>query len=320
MERSDRLPDAEGASVSGNPTREDWFKRRKRMEAGKEKHTPRAVEERRHWVAFKQMLVLFGLLLRICGLYQRGIRNARNIRLKHLDLAFQDLPAEFDGFRILQLSDLHVDFLPETLDAALELVSGERIDICVLTGDYRKRVSGPFEHILPDFERLLARVPAPGGTYAVLGNHDCAEMVPAFEGIGIEVLVNETRRVQKGGAHIHLTGTDDVHYYYTEAARAALERAPEGFKIALVHSAELADVAAEAGFQLYLAGHTHGGQVCLPGGKPIITHMNSHRRYASGLWRHGAMVGYTTTGVGVSGLPVRFNTRGEAVLITLNRN
>jgi len=290
------------------------------MEAGKEKHTPRSVEERRHWVAFKQMLVLFGLLLRICGLYQRGIRNARNIRLKHLDLAFQDLPAEFDGFRILQLSDLHVDFLPETLDAALELVSGERIDICVLTGDYRKRVSGPFEHILPDFERLLARVPAPGGTYAVLGNHDCAEMVPAFEGIGIEVLVNETRRVEKGGAHIHLTGTDDVHYYYTEAAKAALERAPEGFKIALVHSAELAGVAAEAGFQLYLAGHTHGGQVCLPGGKPIITHMNSHRRYASGLWRHGAMVGYTTTGVGVSGLPVRFNTRGEAVLITLNRN
>ncbi|MCZ6446684.1 MAG: metallophosphoesterase [Alphaproteobacteria bacterium] len=290
------------------------------MEAGKEKHTPRAVEERRHWVAFKQMLVLFGLLLRICGLYQRGIRNARNIRLKHLDLAFQDLPAEFDGFRILQLSDLHVDFLPETLDAALELVSGERIDICVLTGDYRKRVSGPFEHILPDFERLLARVPAPGGTYAVLGNHDCAEMVPAFEGIGIEVLVNETRRVKKGGAHIYLTGTDDVHYYYTEAARAALERAPEGFKIALVHSAELADVAAEAGFQLYLAGHTHGGQVCLPGGKPIITHMGSHRRYASGLWRHGAMVGYTTTGVGVSGLPVRFNTRGEAVLITLKRN
>ena len=266
------------------------------------------------------MLALFGVMLRICGLYERGIRNAHNIRLKRLDLAFQDLPPEFDGFRILQLNDLHVDFLPETLDAALELVSGERIDICVLTGDYRKRVSCPFGHILPDFERLLAQVRARGGIYAILGNHDCADMVPAFEGIGIEVLVNETRRIQRGRAQIHLTGTDDVHYYYTEAARAALEMTPEGFKIALVHSAELADVAAEAGFQLYLAGHTHGGQVCLPGGKPIITHMNSHRRYASGLWRHGTMVGYTTTGVGVSGLPVRFNTRGEAALITLNRS
>jgi predicted MPP superfamily phosphohydrolase len=218
------------------------------------------------------------------------------------------------------LSDLHVDYLPETLDAALELVSGEQADICVLTGDYRKRVSGPFEHILPDFERLFAQVRTRDGIYAILGNHDCADMVPAFERIGIEVLVNETRHIQRGKAQISLTGTDDVHYYYSEAARAALEIAPEGFKIALIHSAELADVAAEAGFQLYLAGHTHGGQVCLPGGKPIITHMSSHRRYATGLWRHDNMVGYTTTGVGVSGLPVRFNTRGEVVLITLNRS
>jgi predicted MPP superfamily phosphohydrolase len=290
------------------------------MEAGKEKHTPRAIKERRHWVTFWLMLALFGILLRICGLYGRGIRNAQKVGLNRLYLAFQDLPPEFDGLRILQLGDLHVDFLPQTLDAALELVSGERFDLCILTGDYRKRVSGPFEHILPVFERLTAQLGRRGGIYAILGNHDCAEMVPAFEGIGIEVLVNETRSIQKAGAQIHLTGTDDVHYYYTEAARAALESAPEGFKIALVHSAELADVASDSGFHLYLAGHSHGGQICLPGGKPIITHMSSHRRYASGLWRHGAMVGYTTTGVGVSGLPVRFNTRGEAVLITLNRS
>ena len=75
--------------------------------------------------------------------------------------------------------------------------------------------------------------------------------------------------------------------------------------------------AADGGFRLYLAGHTHGGQVCLPGGRPIITHMSRHRRYARGLWRHGAMVGYTSTGLGVSALPVRFNSRGEVVMITL---
>ncbi len=142
-------------------------------------------------------------------------------------------------------------------------------------------------------------------------------MAEAFENLGIDVLINETRSLQKGEAQIHVTGTDDVHYYYTDAARAALETAPDGFKIALIHSAELADVAANAGFSLYLAGHTHGGQVCLPGGMPIITNMSCHRRYASGLWRHGSMTGYTTTGIGVSGLPVRFNSRGEVVLITL---
>ena len=79
---------------------------------------------------------------------------------------------------------------------------------------------------------------------------------------------------------------------------------------------ELADVAAANGFDLYLAGHTHGGQVCLPGGRPIITHMVRLRRYASGLWRHGSMVGYTSTGVGITALPVRYFSRGEVVLLT----
>ena len=299
--------------------REAWRRARIAMEAAKEKHGPRAVKTRRQWVAFKQMLALFGLGLRIFGLYGRGLRNALDIRLKRLDLGFEDLPLEFDGFRILQLSDLHVDFLAEPLDAALDLIAGEEVDLCVLTGDYRKRVSGPFEHILPAFERLLARLRARHGVYAILGNHDCADMVEAFEALGIDVLINQTRTIQRGRARIHVTGTDDVHYYYTDAARAALEAAPKGFKIALIHSAELADVAADAGFSLYLAGHTHGGQVCLPGGIPIVTHMSCHRHYASGLWRHGSMTGYTTTGIGVSGLPVRFNTRGEAVLITLRR-
>jgi hypothetical protein len=287
------------------------------MEAAKEKYTPRAVKKRRHWVAFRRLLALFGVGLRLSGLYQRGIRNALDIKLRRIELEFENLPAEFDGYRILQLSDPHVDFLAAPLDTALELIAGEPVDLCVLTGDYRKRVSGPFQQILPSFEKLVARSRAGNGIYAILGNHDSADMAEAFENLGIDVLINETRSLRRGEAQIHVTGTDDVHYYYTDAARVALETAPDGFKIALIHSAELADVAADAGFSLYLAGHTHGGQVCLPGGRPIITHMSCHRRYASGLWRHGSMTGYTTTGIGVSGLPVRFNSRGEVVLITL---
>ncbi|MCZ6862687.1 MAG: metallophosphoesterase [Alphaproteobacteria bacterium] len=307
------------AAARRDPAREAWRQQRLGMEAAEEKHTPSAVTTRRHWFDFNQMLRVFGWGLRLCGLYERGIRNALDIQLKRMELGFANLPAEFDGFRILQLSDLHVDFLPEPLNAALDLIAGEEVDLCVLTGDYRKRVSGPFEHIMPAFEKLLARLRAQHGVYAILGNHDCADMVEAFEALGIDVLINQTRTIQRGQGQIHVTGTDDVHYYYTDAARAALDGAPKGFKIALIHSAELADVAAEAGFSLYLSGHTHGGQICLPGGLPIITHLSRHRRYASGLWRHGSMTGYTTTGIGVSGLPVRFNTRGEAVLITLRR-
>jgi len=297
--------------------REDWKRQRHRMEATEEQHTPRGVKKRWHRVAFRGLLALFGAALRLSGLYQRGVRNALDIKLKRIELKFENLPSEFDGYRILQLSDPHVDFLAGPLDTALELISGDQVDLCVLTGDYRKGVTGPFEHILPTFEKLMAQSRARNGICAILGNHDCADMAEAFENLGIDVLINETRSIQKGEAQIHVTGTDDVHYYYTDAARAALETAPDGFKIAIIHSAELAEVAANAGFSLYLAGHTHGGQICLPGGMPIITQMGSHRRYASGLWRHGSMTGYTTTGIGVSGLPVRFNTRGEVVLITL---
>jgi len=296
--------------------RQEWRQARLEMERAGVKETPIG-RQKRHWDVFKTLIAVFGIGLRLLGLYERGVRNAIDIRLNPLDLWFEDLPKEFDGFRLLQLTDLHVDFLPETLQAALDLTSDVEVDLCVLTGDFRRRVKGSFDEILPAMERLTAQISTRHGTYAVLGNHDCADMVEPFEALGIRVLINETQTILRDGAEFHLTGTDDVHYYYTEAARDALATAPEGFKIALIHSAEFADAAAENGFQLYLAGHTHGGQICWPGGWPIITHMNRFRRYARGLWRHGDMQGYTSTGLGVSGLPVRFNSRGEVVLITL---
>jgi len=296
--------------------RSKWRHARLAMERAEVKETPGGLRHR-HWRAFKTLIGLFGLSLRVFGLYERGMRNAMDIRLNRLDLWFETLPQAFDGFSLLQLSDLHADFLPETLQAALDLTVDVEADICVLTGDFRRRVKGSFDGILPAMERLTSEIPTRYGTYAILGNHDSADMVEPLEALGIRVLVNETHTIRRSEAMLHLTGTDDVHYYYTAAARQALAAAPEGFKIALIHSAELADAAAECGYQLYLAGHTHGGQVCLPGGWPIITHMSRYRRYARGLWRHGGMQGYTSTGVGVSGLPVRFNTRGEVALITL---
>jgi len=116
-----------------------------------------------------------------------------------------------------------------------------------------------------------------------------------------------------------VTGVDDVHYYYTDMALEALEATPDGFKVALVHSPEIYDLAEEHGYALYLAGHTHGGQITLPNGRPIITHLNSGKHLAAGLWQHKTMTGYTSNGVGVSGLPVRYNTRGEISLITLKK-
>ena len=111
------------AAARRDPAREAWRQQRLGMDAAEEKLTPSAVTTRRHWFDFNQMLRVFGWGLRLCGLYERGIRNALDIQLKRMELGFANLPAEFDGFRILQLSDLHVDFLPEPLDAALDLIA-----------------------------------------------------------------------------------------------------------------------------------------------------------------------------------------------------
>ncbi len=114
MDRAVQQLDAQSplAETEGvGPAREEWRRQRRRMESAEEKHTPRAVKKRRHWVIFRRLMALFGVALRLSGLYQRGLRNALDIKLKRIELKFENLPSEFDGYRILQLSDPHVDFL-----------------------------------------------------------------------------------------------------------------------------------------------------------------------------------------------------------------
>jgi predicted MPP superfamily phosphohydrolase len=117
---------------------------------------------------------------------------------------------------------------------------------------------------------------------------------------------------------LHITGVDDVHRFHTEHAHAALEEAPDGFCIALVHSPEAAEAAALR-HRLYLTGHTHGGQICLPGGRPFATGMKRNQHLARGAWRHGDMVGYTSRGLGACVLPFRSYCPGEVVSVTLRK-
>ncbi len=299
--------------------RERWKTRRSYMEGHREKRMPDGKRHLRRFGLFSFLIGLFGRLLKLVGIYQRGERNAVDIALNRFELSFPDLPEAFDGYTVLQLSDPHLDANSAATERLIEAVDGLDVDTLVLTGDYRFRISGPFAHIMPQLGALLAGVRARDGVYGILGNHDTVDMVEPFERLGVTMLANQTVTIERGGDRLHLVGIDDVHYYYTDQAALALRRAPPGFKIALIHSPELVPEAAQAGMSLYLTGHTHGGQICLPGGTPIIAHMAAPRRYASGLWRAGEMIGYTSTGAGTSGLPVRFNSRSEVALITLRR-
>lgn len=262
---------------------------------------------------------MFGQGVRLTPLDERGRRNALDLRLAEFELAFPALPQSFDGYRILHVSDTHLDEFPAIADAARALLEGVEVDMLAVTGDVHGNHRAPIARSVGLLAEALKGVRVRDHRVAVLGNHDPVAMVAALQRKGFEVLINRSLLLQRAGEVLRITGLDDVHCFYTEAARVALHDHAGEFRIALVHSAEVADYADEAGYALYLCGHTHGGQICLPGGKPLVTQLKRCRHAARGLWREGSMAGYTSCGLGISGLPIRFNCRGEVALITLRR-
>ena len=258
--------------------------------------------------------VALRLALKLCGVWQRGLANGLDIRYHTVELGLARLPRAFDGYRILQISDPHFDASDRLAEAIVRTVAGREVDLCVLTGDFRNAERGPFTQtaILEPLAAIRQSVRAGDGFLATLGNHDVSDMVAPFRRIGLTVLINRTHHLHRGAQALALTGIDDVHRYYTPAASASLAAHDrQAFGIALAHSPEMAGEAAAAGHDLYLCGHCHGGQVCLPGGRPVITHLSRHRDLYAGLWRYGEMWGYTSRGAGLADPPVRFNCQGE---------
>jgi len=142
-------------------------------------------------------------------------------------------------------------------------------------------------------------------------------MVPGLEDMGIRMLLNESEALVRGDNCIYLAGIDDAHYYRVDnIEKAAAKIPPDEFSILLSHTPEIYRQAAHAGFDLLLSGHTHGGQICLPGSIPITLDSVLPRRMGSGPWGYGGMAGYTSVGVGSSIVPVRINCPPE---ITLHR-
>ena len=296
-----------------------WYESRSARE---QKNTKSGIVKRRSKLRAKIRNFLFGVgakIVKAIGLHDHLANRAAKLVLTELDFHFHDLPPAFDGYRILHISDPHFDSLPQLEEAMLAALDGRSVDIAVVTGDIADQFNGPWKTFLPPMRRLISEIAPADGFYAVLGNHDSWRMVAPLEALGVTMLINETAIIDKKGNCISLTGVDDPSNYYSPEADRALWTAPAGFKIALVHSAELADIACRAGHALYLAGHSHGGQISLPGGLPVMTGMQRLRKFSRGVWRHGGMAGYTSTGVGVSGMPYRLFANGEIALLTLRR-
>jgi predicted MPP superfamily phosphohydrolase len=255
------------------------------------------------------------MALKLTGLYWRARRNAERIVVRHNAIAFKDLPSHFDGFTILHLSDLHADMNEVAMQRLIELIDEMSYDLCVLTGDYRGKTFGPFEAALDGVGRMRRHLRGP--VYGVLGNHDTIQMVPALEDMGLRILLNECETIARGDQPIFLAGVDDAHFYRMDNIEKAALEIPDGaFSILLSHTPEIYRQAAHANFDLMLSGHTHGGQICLPGSVPITLESALPRRMGAGPWQYNNMTGYTSVGAGSSVVPVRLNCPPE---ITLHR-
>ncbi len=240
------------------------------------------------------------------------------IELTRLELPLARLPPAFDGITLAHISDIHFGSLATAplLRRAVRTINELNADMVAVTGDILHKDPRAAETCA----RELSALSAPLGVYLVPGNHERYYMpegggVP-YRRAGLVWLSNSARPVIRDGASLWVVGVDDLLRGRGDIHLALRGVPADACKIVLVHEPDLADLIARHGVDLQLSGHTHGGQVCLPGGKPIIL-PNLGRRYPIGLYRVNGMWLYTTRGLGSASFPLRLNCRPEIVFFTL---
>jgi predicted MPP superfamily phosphohydrolase len=258
------------------------------------------------------------------------IREPNRPRLVRVEIPLARLPAQFDGFTIAQLSDFHYDeyFSAVPLRAAIEIVQGLQPDLAVFTGDFvtvpflggvlhtRKRAAG----VIEPCASLLAQLRPRLGMVAVLGNHDVdsdpIRIIATLQAHGIPVLRNASMPVEQGGARFWLAGVDSVMEGKPNLNQTLHGIPPNELVVLLAHEPDFADKAALHSVDLQLSGHSHGGQIWLPGiGAPWLPRFA--RKYPRGLYTIGPLTLYTNFGLGTIRLPMRLNCPPEVTLFTL---
>lgn len=232
------------------------------------------------------------------------------------------LPPAFDGFRIAQISDIHIENggMSDELPSICELVSAQKADAIVITGDFVTQANIDNSQFL---EPGLTRLQAPMGVWGILGNHDYwGSEGPVFlknmlRNTPVELLINQTHVWEKEGARLHLAGFDDFWAGRPEFG-VIRDLVPDNeAAVVLGHEPDYAvDVATLNKFGLMLAGHSHGGQIALPGGIPI--HVPDYaRKFPRGWYDVNGLKLYTNRGLGTVGIPMRFCSRPEISVFTL---
>lgn len=260
---------------------------------------------------------LRALALNLSEAARSALSEPFRLTIEHHQIRLRRLPKAFDGFRIVQLSDIHHSpFTSRTqIERAVDTANSLQPDIVALTGDY---ISKERQYAAPCAE-LLGKLRARHGVFAVLGNHDhwtdAALITDLFRAEGMTVLVNQGMRFELKDAALWLAGVDDTMVGLEDLPLALAGSREDEFKLLLAHNPIILRRAAREGVDLVLSGHTHGGQVSLrsernASGRP-------RRRLLKGLASQGETQIYVTRGLGTVVLPVRFGCPPEVSLLEL---
>ena len=238
--------------------------------------------------------------------------------IDYLDLACPRLPRAFDGLSILHLSDMHVTRWTRRLTRWEARLKKLKPDLLVITGDLGHR-SWLWRRSLTSVRRLLDAVQAPLGTYFILGNHDSAKLGAALETPHRHLLENETIFLTRDAHRLALVGVNQHRRIDTDIPAAMRSVRADDFKLVLLHYPDLIYPAAAAGADVCLAGHTHGGQICWPDGRPLFRHDVLPQPMCTGVHRVNGTWMVVNRGIGVAGLRLRMFCPPHAMMITLRK-
>lgn len=275
-------------------------------------------ESRRNLLSKSVNLGVLGAAALMTG---TGVVEARQrFRIEKVEVPLDRLSKDFDGFRIVQLSDIHVgptikgDFVQEIVDRANTLEP----DIIVITGDL---VDGTVDYLKADVEPLR-ELSAKIGTYFVTGNHeyysDVFPWIDKVQELGMDALLNEHRVITRNNSNIILGGVNDLRAEqivpeHKSDAFASLAGAPAAdAKILLAHQPVSVYEAAKAGYDVQLSGHTHGGQYF-----PFNKLINFAQPFVAGVYQYKNTCLYVNRGTGYWGPPIRIGSPAEITELTL---
>jgi uncharacterized protein len=241
------------------------------------------------------------------------------LSIEHERIHLNRLPKAFDGFRVVQLSDIHHGPFSsrEQIESAVDTANRLQPDIIALTGDYISKE----RHYAAPCAEMMGRLKAKYGVYAVLGNHDhwtdAALLTDLFRAEGITVLINEGMHFEKNGASIWVAGVDDTMVGLEDLPLALAGARDDEMKLLLAHNPIILRRAARASVDLVLSGHTHGGQVAIKGEVNGSTVRGARKRLLKGLGRLSNTQIYVNRGLGTVVLPVRYGCPPEISLLEL---